>query len=1564
MSKCYQFKENNVKMSAEQLVDKIKQELIENPEQYPGLQSVLFSKPLTNQTETSDIIESLKKGYSNLGKEFIGVSDFLESKHNIDSDGIPRYLFPAYNKENRIENYIKQNAAEGDESITRAEIEAQIQDENLEKEMGTLQHALIQALFDSEGNTSSDLVKSAISKIKTGLNQYIEYNGVRRSLRDIVTENNPGLKDDVIVSGLLMNAETIYANFTNDPKYQGAKFYAEAGIFTKDVNVEDINYKGIRGIADLIIVKKDGTIDIIDFKVANTPFNQWCATKLYKTEYQLGAYRQILAANGIDPNKVGLYVQPIFLNRNNAEDTKPESIRDLLLTKASTTQQYAHLHPQFGLFTQNLYKLIGTKLKLNIPESVKIDDKAMDLFHKMIDYNPVEKNYSKEDLVNRIHDEKKGDKILYKFYDTFERKYVENADKEFFTREGGYIDQYIAKMQNIRNEWVKTLQKEIEQYKEEGKRSDFNFLQSKNAGGRLNSILTSIFGEFCKPQYKMVDIPVLTENGILAFENINSHTLHFIGITNQSLSAGFGEGQYTNILGNFFNDSDAIRKFNHTTILPATVQNAELMKIVHIINSIADSNENFFANHQIGTIRVLNPMFGTNTDEETSIQDLLSNYTILCKQTNQTNHFDNDISIVEPWEEFKYELDFILGEYEEDPELKTIVKSFQKGADNKTNRIGKMLRLREKLEKLKPQYRTTNFLNQQTYDLTDPLDHFYVELCRLILYYQQIPIDPSGNFDKYGFRFSSIIDLLGLPFVKNQQLIDKNGVPIRGIASGTDLTSAENSPSPTLRALAEYYQVAYSHVREEFQQARENIIKYTIPYMNKFQSGANKLLLGTGTNMWTDLLVKDTNGEISKSLMLRNPYTDKTLTKEQSDFLKAVLWEINKFRYNKFLFEYTDWTYEKNSKEIEGLLFSGDSEISKLVSNQRYFELPLKRARYFERWKKVGRLGIPALLLKEIENLRDDWDPMQMHGTQRSLIASELRKNATTMYNQYDINPADREALIEKEMPEDFEVDLDLLAMDCAFQSIRKRYFEDVLQTTAATATILHINQAITGINRHPELEALEGRSETAIKNESQISKEMEGPAKLITAARKLNSTLVLAFRPLQMVKELTFGTFTNYSRVFGLQGSSDKVSLKNVYSAYKTIFGQSIEKWMDVFGGNKEMASYTLCESMNKLYGIANEDINRTVDASATSRIGLLANKSKLMFWANQVPDYFNRLILFIAKMKEDGCWDAHSLTKDGKLVYDFKKDKRFSELNKYGLNSNYSGEEYRRQKALYIAMAEQFEREGRHFINYKKDGSIEYLEFDRAYTTKQRNSIKEVADLAYGYYDHETKSLVDLGFFGLIYKQFQTFLTAKTNLWFRGRPTTKGDNTAQGAFIPVVINGEQYYRRILQNGEVQEVPENALTPEEKGKLDYAVRWQGDYVEGLCYSILGTLKDIFHGNFQEIKNNKYRRANLVLALHDILIGYILFSIFKWLFSGGTNKMSDIKPLSRVLLRGMQDVGPQALGGMTWEPGFWTTLTDLGDDAVKLFTNDDPQLLEMFQKEIGAVRDWTYNEQD
>jgi len=52
-------------------------------------------------------------------------------------------------------------------------------------------------------------------------------------------------------------------------------------------------------------------------------------------------------------------------------------------------------------------------------------------------------------------------------------------------------------------------------------------------------------------------------------------------------------------------------------------------------------------------------------------------------------------------------------------------------------------------------------------------------------------------------------------------------------------------------------------------------------------------------------------------------------------------------------------------------------------------------------------------------------------------------------------------------------------------------------------------------------------------------------------------------------------------------------------------------------------------------------------------------------------------------------------------------------------------------------------------------------------------------VADMAYGFYDHESKSQLNHKFLGLVFLQFQTFLSAKYNLWFKA-PTKKGGNTA----------------------------------------------------------------------------------------------------------------------------------------------------------------------------------------
>jgi hypothetical protein len=41
-------------------------------------------------------------------------------------------------------------------------------------------------------------------------------------------------------------------------------------------------------------------------------------------------------------------------------------------------------------------------------------------------------------------------------------------------------------------------------------------------------------------------------------------------------------------------------------------------------------------------------------------------------------------------------------------------------------------------------------------------------------------------------------------------------------------------------------------------------------------------------------------------------------------------------------------------------------------------------------------------------------------------------------------------------------------------------------------------------------------------------------------------------------------------------------------------------------------------------------------------------------MFLTASSPDFQHRMAILVAKMIGDGCWDAHSLDKDGNLTYD----------------------------------------------------------------------------------------------------------------------------------------------------------------------------------------------------------------------------------------------------------------------------------------------------------------------
>jgi len=124
--------------------------------------------------------------------------------------------------------------------------------------------------------------------------------------------------------------------------------------------------------------------------------------------------------------------------------------------------------------------------------------------------------------------------------------------------------------------------------------------------------MNSIFGEFVKPYYKALDIPVLIENGILGFYNEHTGSCHFVVVTDQMLTSEYSKGKYGSVLGNFYTTDEVRSLPNITQVLPAECQYAELLKAMHIINMIADENTEYFRDKSIGSMRVINPEFGEN----------------------------------------------------------------------------------------------------------------------------------------------------------------------------------------------------------------------------------------------------------------------------------------------------------------------------------------------------------------------------------------------------------------------------------------------------------------------------------------------------------------------------------------------------------------------------------------------------------------------------------------------------------------------------------------------------------------------------------------------------------------------------------------------------------------------------------------------------------------------------------------------------------------------------------------------------------------------------------------
>lgn len=177
----------------------------------------------------------------------------------------------------------------------------------------------------------------------------------------------------------------------------------------------------------------------------------------------------------------------------------------------------------------------------------------------------------------------------------------------------------------------------------------------------------------------------------------------------------------------------------------------------------------------------------------------------------------------------------------------------------------------------------------------------------------------------------------------------------------------------------------------------------------------------------------------------------------------------------------------------------------------------------------------------------------------------------------------------------------------------------------------------------------------------------------------------------------------------------------------------------------NKFSNEFNLIDRINQFYGFANMDANTLAHKLQTDRHGAFRFMSRYMYAANTIPDYYNRLSLFLAKMIHDGSYEAHSI-ENGEFTYNANLDKRFSyyleNRNKYqDSKGNYipakNDTKYNEQRRHYLLVMDQINKES----SISGENYIESDLLPKAYSEKERNSFKTLTDMSYGYYDKDSQ-------------------------------------------------------------------------------------------------------------------------------------------------------------------------------------------------------------------------------
>ena len=395
----------------------------------------------------------------------------------------------------------------------------------------------------------------------------------------------------------------------------------------------DSESEPVIGRIDLITVSDSGRIGIYDFKISTKEYTDWSSAKKLSVDYQLAAYRALLANKGLPVQDASLNVIPIVVEDPDYEDESFNSFR-FDTTENRLTSNYTNLNWRSGKYSKNIREHIKSSLpEVNITPRFTSDVSRLSeaafgkITHLTVD--DFEKSYVKK---NRSTGE-------YYFLD-----YIHEKKGESYTEVSApskaelrpKIEQYLAEKDIYDQEaYYQNIYDQIQILKETGKTTDEGTL-FRNKEGSVHAYLLTTFAPFIdNPNFELLDIPEFARMGIYAFKDDQTGIISFITLTNVDTRHKLKlKYDYDSILSNIASSPETK---GYKKVLTATAGNAKILETVLAINSLPAQ----FQNYKIGNILVVNHKLGQS--DYISPDQLDVNFNFLAKHLGIENNFKSGL---------------------------------------------------------------------------------------------------------------------------------------------------------------------------------------------------------------------------------------------------------------------------------------------------------------------------------------------------------------------------------------------------------------------------------------------------------------------------------------------------------------------------------------------------------------------------------------------------------------------------------------------------------------------------------------------------------------------------------------------------------------------------------------------------------------------------------------------------------------------------------------------------------------------------------------------------------